>query len=303
MEEGKIHFENTEPFTALVITPNKMEDKNWASDTYLQDLSNDSFCKYIKVNPNTQDYLNFLEEHLDVKGFREYNTEEPYIKMQVIHEARDYVYEIMYFDIPQGPARLINEFGTLLNINNDKIIGNAIVTRSYVSSTDDKMYLDNITPEIIQQMLFKRANTTVVLFDSDDEIYKETLVMGSIDDYAELFFDEKKFQIKKLELPFLKHNINIWYTEDKYGNLDVCGNLLPDTCRVDKMLVFSYWTDDIRDSFSLDEFMKIINLSKKLTDYITPYEYTTEEKDELGRNIIKNKYRVLNKIYHSYNQK
>jgi hypothetical protein len=301
MDEDKIHFENKEPFKALVITPNQIEGRNWASDTYLQDLTNDTFCKYVKVNPSTEDYLNFLEESLDLKGFQEYNKSDPYIKMQVIYEEKDYVYEIMYFDIEQGPGKLLNEFATLLNVNNDKIIGNAIITRSFVSSIDDKMHLDNITPEIIQQMLFKRANTKVVLYDSDNETYSETLVLGSMDDYAELFFEEKKFQIKKLELPFLKHNINIWYTEDKYGNLDVCGNLLPDTCRVDKMIVFSFWADDFRDSFSLEEFKKIIYLSKKLTDYTTPHEYTTEEKDELGRNIIKNKYRVLNKIYHNNN--
>ncbi len=299
MNENKIHFENSEPFSALVITPNKIENRNWAEDNYLKDLTNDSFCKYVKVNPNTEDYLKFLEESLDLKGFREYNhtSHEPYIKMQVIYEEQDYVYEIMYFDMDQGPGRLLNEFATLLNINNDKIIGNAIITRSFVSSVSDKMYLDNITPEIIQQMLFKRANNTVIIYDSDDEVYKETLVMGSMVDYADIYFSEKKYQIKKLELPFLKHNINIWYTEDKYGNLDVCGNLLPDTCRVDKMIVFSYWADDFRDSFSLEEFKKIVYLSKKLTDYVTPFEYTLEEKDELGRNIIKNKYRVLNQIY------
>ncbi len=297
MEEDKLHFENTEPFTALVITPNKIEERNWADTNYLNDLTNDTFCKYVKVNPNTNDYVNFLEESLDLKGFREYNKDEPFIKMQVIHEEENYVYEIMYFEMEQGPGKLLNEFATLLNINNDKIIGNAIVTRSYVSSKDNKMHLDNITPEVIQRMLFRRANTTVVLYDSDDEVYKETLVMGPMDEYAEIFFDEKKFQIKKLELPFLKHNINIWYTEDKYGNLDVCGNLLPDTCRVDKMIVFSYWMDEFRDSFTLEEFTKIIYLSKKLTDYTTPFEYINEEKDSLGRTIIKNKYRVLNQMY------
>ncbi len=297
MEEDKLHFENTEPFTALVITPNKIEERNWADTNYLNDLTNDTFCKYVKVNPNTNDYVNFLEESLDLKGFREYNKDEPFIKMQVIHEEENYVYEIMYFEMDQGPGRLLNEFATLLNINNDKIIGNAIVTRSYVSSKDNKMHLDNITPEVIQRMLFRRANTTVVLYDSDDEVYKETLVMGPMDEYAEIFFDEKKFQIKKLELPFLKHNINIWYTEDKYGNLDVCGNLLPETCRVDKMIVFSYWMDEFRDSFTLEEFTKIIYLSKKLTDYATPFEYINEEKDALGRAIIKNKYRVLNQMY------
>jgi len=89
MEEDKLHFENTEPFIALVITPNKIEDRNWASNTYLQELTNDTFCKYAKVNPNTNDYVNFLEESLDLKGFREYNKDDPYIKMQVIHEEEN----------------------------------------------------------------------------------------------------------------------------------------------------------------------------------------------------------------------
>ncbi len=298
--DNKIHFENKDVFTALVITPNKMEDRNWSDENYLKDLTNDKFCKYISVNPTTEDYLKFLEEHLDLIGYSQYSQDEPYIKMQVIAEHQDYVYEIMYIEMKQGPERLLNEFATLLNINNDKIIGNAIVTRSYISSNDDKMHLDNITPEVIEYMLFKRANTTVVIYDSDEEVYKEISVLGSMDDFSEVYFGEKKYQIKKKELSFLKHNVNIWYTEDEYGNLDVVGNLIPNI-RIDKMIVFSYWSDEIRDSLSLNEFMKIKLLSKKLDNYITPHEYASEEKDKLGRNIIKNKYRVLNQIYNKYN--
>ncbi len=192
-----------------------------------------------------------------------------------------------------------NEFAMLLNITEDKIYNNAILTRSYVSSTDDTMHLDDISPNKLEKSFFRRANTTVVIYDSDNEEYKEDIVFGPLDAYADGFFGEKRFNIKKIELPFLKHNLNIWYTEDKYGSLDVFGNLIPDTTRVDKMIVFSMWSEDFRDSFHMEEFNKIKYLSKKLTDYTTPSEYTKDEKDSLGRDIIKNKYKVLNKIYNN----
>jgi hypothetical protein len=60
------------------------------------------------------------------------------------------------------------------------------------------------------------------------------------------------------------------------------------------------WTEDYRDSLYLDEFNKIIKLSKVLKEFTTPVEYNKEEKDELGRNIIKNKYKILNLMYQKY---
>ena len=47
----------------------------------------------------------------------------------------------------------------------------------------------------------------------------------------------------------------------------------------------------------MDEFKKIKFLSTKLENYGVPEEFTTEEKDELGREIIKNKYRILETMY------
>ncbi len=112
-----------------------------------------------------------------------------------------------------------------------------------------------------------------------------------------IFFSENRYRIKKIELAFLKHNINVWYTEDKYGTLDCFGNILPDIARVDKMIVFSMWSDEYRHNLTMKEFEMIRFLSKKLESYDVPKELLTEENDELGRNIIKNKYRILHKIY------
>jgi hypothetical protein len=288
MEENKIVLANKEPFKVLLITPNKIEDREWNDETYLHKLVNDSFCSYIKISPDT--FLECIAEHLNIA---KHNN--PDVQVQVISEQMNHNYEIMYIPVKQGPKEEVNEFGTLLNINDDIIIGNAIVYKTYISMSDNTMHYEDITPKDIEEMLYKRANTKVVVYDSDNDSYKEEVVFGPLDIYSEMIFGENKYNIKKLEIPFLKHNINIWYTENKYGELDVAGNLLPELARVDKMIVFSMWSMEYRDSLTLEEFNMIKFLSKKLDEHIIKEE--VDEKDELGRLIIKNKYRILYQYY------
>lgn len=289
--EPEIKLANKTAFDILVIEPNVIKDRDWTDPEYLKKLANDSFCRYINVEP---------DKLVEVMG-RELLVDkhvEPYVKIQVISEQKDYIMEIMYIENITG---YINEFGMLLNINDDKIAGNVLVTRTYISSTDNTMYLDNITPEKVENMLYRRANTTIITYDSEEEKYNEFSLFGPLDIFSDSFFGENRFNVKKLELAFLKHNLNIWYTEDKYGNLDVAGNILPDTTRVDKMIIFSMWSDDYRDSITLEEFNKIVYLSKKLDNYLVPEDYMKIEKDELGREIVKNKYKILNNFYKKFN--
>jgi hypothetical protein len=288
--EPEIILGNTKSFDILVIEPNVIKDREWTDPEYLKKLSNDSFCRYITVEP--EKFVEVMGRELLVEKYTE-----PYVKIQVISEEENYIMEIMYIENISGH---INEFGMLLNRNDDKIAGNVLVTRTYVSSTDNTMYFDNITPEKVEDMLYCRANTKIITFDSDEEKYNEFSLFGPLDIFSDNFFGENRFNIKKLELAFLKHNLNIWYTEDKYGNLDVAGNILPDTTRVDKMIVFSMWSDEYRDSLTLEEFNKIIYLSKKLDNYLVSEDYMKIEKDELGREIIKNKYKILNQFYKKY---
>ena len=288
-EEKKFKMTNTEPFKLLVIEPNEIKDRDWTNIDYLYNLVNDKFCHYLSVHPD--DYIEFMSKHLKIEEYTE-----PYIKVQIIFEEKDYITEMMYVEVRKEnqDKYKINEFANLLNIGQDKIYGNIIINRSYVSSTNNDMHLDNITPEKMLNSLHKRVNTTAILYDSDYECYKEVEVFGPIDIFANNYFESKKYNIKKIELAFLKHNINIWYTEDEYGITDVCGKLIPENTKVDKMIVFSMWTVDYRDSLYLDEFNKIIKLSKKIDDYNTPPELVKEEKDHLGREILKNKYKILN---------
>jgi hypothetical protein len=294
-EENKVKMTNTDEFTLLVIEPNEIKDRDWSHINYLSDLVNEKFCHYLNVHPD--EYIEFIGKHLMIDKYLE-----PYVKVQLIFEEKDYITELMYVEVPEGKenGHVLNEFANLLNINQDKIYGNVIINRSYVSSNNNDMHIDNITPDKLHNSLYKRANTTVILYDSDNENYKEESIFGPIDIYAENFFNEKKYNIKKIDFAFLKHNISIWYTEDEYGNNNVCGKLIPSEVKVDKMIVFSMWTEDYRDSLYLDEFKKIISISNKLEDYTVPEEYNKEEKDILGREIIKNKYKILNIMFEKY---
>jgi len=291
-EENKVKMSNTQPFKLLVIEPNQIKDREWSHPDYLYNLVNDKFCNYLSVKPD--EYVEFMGKQLQVEKYVD-----PYIKVEVVFEEKDYITEIMYVEVKKEDQDkyVLNEFANLLNIGEDKIYGNVIINRTYISSTNNDMHLDDITPDKLQNSLYKRANTTVILYDSDNESFKEEDVFGPMDIYAEKFFDSKKYNIKKVEVAFLKHNICIWYTEDSYGNNNIIGKLIPENIKVDKMIVFSMWTEDYRDSLHLEEFNKIINLSKKLIDYNVPVEYTQEEKDHLGRDIIKNKYKILNFMY------
>jgi hypothetical protein len=291
-EQNKVKMTNTEHFTLLVIEPNEIKNRDWSHPDYLTNLANDKFCNYIKVHPD--DYIQFIGKYLEAEKYKE-----PYIKIEVIFEEKNYITEMMYVEVKKNEEEQykLNEFANLLNINQDKIYGNVIINRTYISTSNNDMHLDDITPEKLQYSLHKRVNTTAILYDSDSEKLKEEDIFGPMDVYAENFFGEKKYNIKKLEILFLKHVLNIWYTEDEYGISDVIGNLIPSNVKIEKMIIFSMWNEDYRDSLYLNEFNKMILLSKKLKDYVVPEEYLRVEKDTLGRDIIKNKYKILDLIY------
>ncbi len=294
-EENKVKIVNTSEFKLLVIKPNQIKDRDWNDPNYLHYLVNDKFCQYLTVKPD--EYIDFIGKHLNVSDYKE-----PYIKVELIFEEKDYITEMMYIEVNKDDEDkyILNEFGNLLHIGQDKIFGSIIINRSYVSSTNNDMQLDDITPDKLEHSLYKRAHTTTILYDSDNESYREVDVFGPMDVFAEQFFGEKKYNIKKNEFVFLKHNIFVWYTEDSLGIENVCGTLIKPNIKVDKMIVFSMWTEDYRDSLYLEEFNKIIFLSKKLLDFQTPPELLVEEKDSLGRDIVKNKYKILNLMYQKY---
>lgn len=286
-DNDKIKFENNEEFSFFVIEPNHIADRDWMSPTYLFDLVNDKFCSIHNSNPEK-----FVESIGTLLKVNDYDY--PDIKTTVVHEEPNYMYEIMY--VNTTPKYHIeenkNEFALLIQNNgDDQIYGSMLLLKSHLPVENmNSATLCKVTKNDVIDMLSSRANTSVVIYDNE---FSEERVLGPMDMYADIFFQS---ECKKVEFPFLKHNVNIWYTESDDGDY-VLGDLL--NIKIDKCIIFTLINDNYRGNISLGEVQKIIHLSSKLEKYDTPVEYSSEEKDELGRNIIKNKYRILHKIYNS----
>ena len=291
-----VKLENTEPFKVIVITPNKIQHLDWKSSTYLHDLVNGEYNTTVSVNP--EKYIETIGDILFIEKQKNPVIDTKVVSETYISEKNNMLIEIMFVQHEDdGDGEELNEFATLLDVSDTKIYGNAIVMCTLIANSENNMYFIDITHDILENMLYCRANTKVITYDADEEVYNEVEVFGPLDQFADDFFSENRYKIKKLELPFLKHNINVWYTEDKYGTLDTFGNILPDIARVDKMIVFSMWSDEYRHNFTMKEFEMIRYLSKKLERFDVPDEMMNEERDEIGRLIIKNKYKILHKFY------
>jgi hypothetical protein len=237
--------------------------------------------------------MEVLATKLDVD---KYKIQDMNVKTSIVAEEYSYVYQLMYIDMEKNAEYMIkenlNEMASLINTNGDKIYSNAILFKNYLPSLSDSMSLVSITKKDVGDFLHNRVYTRIVTWDDS---WDEKVVMGDLNIFAHDFFDDNN--IIKIEFPFLMHNINIWYTTFSYGR-DVCGKLL--NKKIDKCIWFTMKSDEIRGSINYDEVKKIIYLSEKLDNYITPGDMTEEKFDSMGRKIIYNKYKVLDYMYNNY---
>ena len=65
------------------------------------------------------------------------------------------------------------------------------------------------------------------------------------------------------------------------------------------MVIVSNWTNDMRETLTLEEFNMIKELLM-LKKYEFDKDIIKEKKDKLGRNIIYSKYRILTTMYNRY---
>ena len=293
-DNDKLKFENKKNFELLLIKPNKIYDRDWSSSTYIEDILNDDFIDFVDSSPETAIDLG---TNLEVDKY-----DLPDVKVSLFYEEPNYHYEIMYLQVldKYKTEDRENQFSLMLQNNGDeKIYGNVLIMKTYVPIQKmDSLIISNISKNDILRMMNERINTKVILFDNGD--YEEKKIIGSMDNFAESFFDEEdKYKIQKMEIAFLKHNINIWFTKFEYGFENVCGNLLKHLV-INKCIVFTLIDDNCRGNITMDEFKKIKFLSTKIESYGVPEEMSKDEDDEYGRQIIKNKYRILEYMFNKY---
>jgi hypothetical protein len=285
MDDFKIF--NTKSFYIIFIKPNVIDHLDWNNPDYVQSITSMSFVKTVLVEPSKIfDHIYELLEIDDKSTLRHVITEP-------IAEEHDSTYEMIFIDTLNKKHNLeINQLASLLNITGETINGNAIVIKNYIPTLSDEMLMDDMTVSELNKIIRKRGFIRLVCWENDE--WREEEMYGDMEKYANIFFEEEKYD--KLELAFLKHNINIWYLKSEYGTLNVCGKLLD--VSIEKCFIFTMITDTIKGDITKDEVKKIIELSKILTPPFKPdNKWLEDENDIHGRKIIKNKYRVLDNTY------
>ena len=286
--KDEIKLENTTNFKCLCIKPSNIEQFDWKNPNYLTTLLNQPFYESIDIEPN-----NLIEKIAIALHIDEYKSVN--INNYVICENKDYICEILFLDVPDEfkTKEHENQMASLINISGDKIYGYAFLLKTYIPIKTQNMYFKDNGLKELHKILYDRVNTTVVLYE--DENLREEKIFGNMKNFA----GDDKYKYKKVEFPFLLHNINIWYLPDEYGEENVCGKLIDK--KIEKCIWFSMNSELYRGHISLDEVQKIIKLSYKLEkDFKPDKEWIKDEMDKYNRKIVKNKYRILEKAYNIY---
>lgn len=284
--ENQLKFENDDNFDIILIKPINIDHLNWSDENYTDNIIELNCYEVYNINKNN--FLETISNKLNLEKFKEKDNLE--VTTQVICELPGYIYELIYIDELNETESEINNIGVLLNTNGKKICGNAILMKTNIPSLSKSILIKNIIKSDIKEILDSRVKTNIVVYDGE---WSDKIAIGDLNIFAKEFFDD---EFKKLEIPFLLHNINIWYELCDGCSTKLCGNILEKP--IYKCIWFTMISDEYRGSIYLDEVKKIISISNKLEfPFNVKDEWVEEETDEFTRKVIKNKYKILDLAY------
>ena len=289
--KDEMKMENKNDFEILTIKPNKIDNFDFNLPNYLNNIFSLDIFNQETVNHNN--FQESIAKYLEVKRFSGTDVE-----TETFHEEEEYIYEMMYLEMPKDHRNETteNQLGSLINIQGKQIYGNIMIFRTYLPKKSFSMTFDNMDKKTLMNALEDRSNVKFLVYE--DDTWREERTKDKIDNFSDNFFQDEKYYVKKLELAFLRHNINIWYVVSEYGEDNVCGKLL--NCKIEKCIVFSMASEYLRTALSLDEFNKIMKLSFVLEKYDVDEEMIKEERDEYDRLKLKTRHRILEKIFSKY---
>ena len=276
----KLKTYGTTTVEVVLIKPTNIDKFNWKDGNYLNYIFNLSIFdnKKIKLDNFANDLGLIFEadkkEHVD-------------LETSIIGESENIMYEIMWDQNIEEKLENLNGIGKLLHLDNKHIYGNVLFLKTSLPCDNYSNFLINSKKNDIYDFLSQRANHIGVFYDNDE--WKEEKWMGNIKDFLHELFDEDKYC--NIEIEFLHHNLDIYYvkTDGNHGfNLT---NLVD--CKIDRCFITSKKTKDNWDNISLNQVNKIIDIAKKTKNFKIDLDNLKEERDELNRLIIKNKYRIL----------
>lgn len=288
---SQLPFENTDNFDLMVINPSNIESFDYNQPGYITRLINEGFTT--PVNTNSKNFFEKIAESLRIKDFHENDRN---VITHILYDKPEYFYEIMFLDVVEESnknSKNENQFASLINTYGEKIYGNMIILKTYISNEDKSMLHKSMTKDDLFEILDTRVNSKVVIYQDGE--FREDIVKGDMDVFCKNLFEEDYFS--KKEISFLMHNLNMCYLKSDYGQKDY-PKLVSEKTEI--IVFFSMNTELIRGNITLDEVKKITELSNLMDTFIPKTDWMSEEKDDYGRRIIKNKYRVLEYAWKEY---
>lgn len=276
--------EHVDDYEILLIKPNYVEDLDFRHPDYVEMIMNKN-C-FEKIESTIDQFENIISCNFDFTSNKNRN-----LITKMIHEDQDYLYELIYLDNQIHTVDTYNGIGSLLTSDELKVWGNALLLKTKVDILSDSMKMDKCKISDLYNIFVNRKYHYGVILEDGEWIECK---FSNIDEQVEDYFINNP---KKEELGFLRHNLNVYYTKsDKGINI---GKLINE--KVDQCLIFSKMNDQILTNISVDEVKKILSLSEKMENFNVVSDDMKEEKDELGRDILKNKYRILHNYTLKYN--
>jgi len=278
----KLKMENIEPFDIMIIPPSKISQYDYNHPNYLEYIFNNIEIKTIKP----ENFALTLAQYTDLNKYKTNN-----MGNNIFGYSKNYCYNIIYLELNDNDKEdnIKNEVGILLNNCEGDLYGNCLIFKTYIPQDSYIMKFENIIKQDLINLLKSRATPKMVIYDG--EFYEKRI--GNIDKYSKELFGEE--YIKKEQVNFYNHNLNFWYTISDYG-IKICPNLI--NKKIDQMICFSTF-NIYKDDFSLEELNKIIALSNKKIEDID-IELFKQDTDNLGRKIIKSKFRILEMMFKKY---
>lgn len=291
---SNLNMENKDSFQILMVKPDKISHIPWESSQYLDVLFNLAIYQPIKSNP--EKFLLDVAETLETD--KKMHSD---VITSIIYESPSYVYEMIRLNYAEYeiPDTEENEFATLIDTKGDHVFGNVIITKTNIDPNNTSMKFVDMEMEDLYQVFKSRAEHKGVVYEDGE--FKEYVWKGDKSSFKEVLdevFDGEK--PKHLEIPFLLHNINIYYrslNKEKYDK-HVLGKLVETP--IYQCFIMTYLTNDLFGNITLKEVEDIIKLSNILEDYKPDNDLIKEEFDEFNRKIVKNKYRILSQTVQKY---
>jgi len=284
---GDTAIMNDSEFSLLVIKPNKVSHLDFNNVNYITNIL-DLKC-FETVDTNNKEIGEIFAKKLN-------NNNGCNAITNICFEQYEYLYEICFIDIKKEEKTdaNYNELASMLDVTDEQIFGNAILIKTHLPVESKDMNIVDVNKNDIRTILHSRVEFKGVFITPDATI--EDVVFRDIESTKQKIIDDDK--IKKFEIPFLKHNFIMYFSDNPYEEKN---NMVTKIAGQDihgTVLIVSMLTDKVYTDISKKEVLQILEISKLNSDlWKINQNDEAEEMDILDRKIIKNKYRILNNKY------